>query len=363
MIRPGLSRKMIPAIALFLFLLFHPSAFPVYGEGNREVLAQYKAALAKIDSRGAKIHLEGKYVLSVSANGKLLVERKEELLIARDGEKVLIRHRERIRRRGREVSSKRAITEPGEDIALFSPPDYYTIQSHGSGGPYFLTNRTQINDENSRASASYNYDLLGAPFSLFTQPIVRLLDDPNFVVTGVDPEHGGTSKRWKISFKIKNDSVATKSGSGWFVVDPDLNWALVSFEYHTAKEAKKRSEEVSVVNSTTIGTITYGPLVDGNPMPERIMMTSSMTLSNGQKHQTEQSLEVTSFEWSPYPEEAFTLDYYGLGDLAASTRARAVWRGILLLLGSGALIGLSIYLTKYRNRNKSASPGSNPPSA
>ena len=97
---------MIPAIALFLFLLFHPSAFPVYGEGNREVLAQYKAALAKIDSRGAKIHLEGKYVLSVSANGKLLVERKEELLIARDGEKILIRHRERIRRRGREVSSK-----------------------------------------------------------------------------------------------------------------------------------------------------------------------------------------------------------------------------------------------------------------
>ena len=363
MIRPGLSRKMIPAIALFLFLLFHPSAFPVYGEGNREVLAQYKAALAKIDSRGAKIHLEGKYVLSVSANGKLLVERKEELLIARDGEKILIRHRERIRRRGREVSSKRAITEPGEDIALFSPPDYYTIQSHGSGGPYFLTNRTQINDENSRASASYNYDLLGAPYSLPFQPIDHLLDDPNFVVTGVDPEHGGTSKRWKISFKIKNDSVATKSGSGWFVVDPDLNWALVSFEYHTAKEAKKRSEEVSVVNSTTIGTITYGPLVDGNPMPERIMMTSSMTLSNGQKHQTEQSLEVTSFEWSPYPEEAFTLDYYGLGDLAASTRARAVWRGILLLLGSGALIGLSIYLTKYRNRNKSASPGSNPPSA
>ena len=286
-------------------------------------MAQYKAALARMDARGARTYLEGDQSLTIARNGKTLRERRRSVVIARDGAKVLLRTRHG------------GLAE--EEVELSLPPAYYVIRSRRIGGPYYLPkSQEQIGDGESRTVSAYNDNMLGAPYSLLYHRISQLLKEPGLAITSVQPERSGSKGMWKMSFRMKADSPSLGQGSGWFIVDPDMGWALLSFEFRSA-------EDTTTVSS---GRVSYGRQVDGLPVPKEVE-TTDKTLVGSDTYITKARLDIKKFEWGPYPEEEFTLDYYKLGDLARSTPGGGGARGIVLLLLAALLLGLSIYVKRY----------------
>ena len=316
-----------------------------------QILNQYKVHLKTLEKAGQDSTLKGKHTLTMSMNGKQLINRQEDLMIARNGSNTLLRlsalhphvipkdRTERIRE--------------GEEINLCLPPDTYSIKSAQLGGPYYMPKSGPVDETELKTLAAYNGSFLGAPYSLLSHSIGTLLEDPQFRVTSVTPEKADGGDRWKIAFTSKIDSPSFLPGSGWFIVDPGRHWSLEAFEYRTTPKTAPASKEVAVSTSITRGSVKYGLTAD-LPSVERIEIVDNATMSDRKTYETKEVVEVAKMEWGNYPRDQFSLEYYSLDDLAGTAWKKRVWRAILLGIAAVAFFVISVLIQRRRFRKAAA---------
>lgn len=305
---------------------------------SRAELERYKAALLKADAAWANTYVRGTRTVMTSRTGSPERRQTRSLTIARNGEKILVRMGpvDRGPRPG-EASA-------GESLDIMVPPMIYSLQNHEPGGAFYATNIERVNPRSGYSLDYYNYTFLDAPHALAEVPIRRLLDSPGFTVNSI--EHDG--ERRKISFSgTLSDSDPLRT-TGWFLVDPDRGWSVVEYEFRGQAPRSAKPQDVFIQSSTTRGSVRYGPPVDGRSRPEHVELKVDSILSNKILFSSSQLFDIEEYQWKVVPEREFTLEYYGLGDLARPVGSRNHLLFILIAIAVLATIASVVLRRLYR---------------
>jgi hypothetical protein len=182
---------------------------------------------------------------------------------------------------------------------------------------------------------------LNAPFSLYVWPVSSIFAEQRLAVHDVSRVSEGKLQLLKVRFERKPDSKGAGGFNGWFLVSPDEAWVLRSYEYTDKNGIFVR------------GSIEYGDIEGGVPVPKRIVHAKGTAESSAPTQVT--TYEFDEFNFADVPDSEFTLSAFGLPELRSSSggseRNPARWLFAIACLGIVTAVALKTASSRLRARN------------
>ena len=100
--------------------------------------------------------------------------------------------------------------------------------------------------------------------------------------------------------------------TGWFLVDPAHNWAVVE---HEVKKNDLVNPKDKQVNEVISGSVRYSNREGCTLFPEDVSLTILSLLPDGRKFERRYQFQLEECSTDPIPDSEFTLAAYGLGDV------------------------------------------------
>ncbi|MGC8641838.1 MAG: hypothetical protein ACP5XB_18385 [Isosphaeraceae bacterium] len=319
-----------------------------------KILDRYKAELKRSKASCSHIYATGSLTVEVASNGRARTNSKHEIKIIQDGARALLRESP-LGGELRATPSGRSV-----EVKILDPPSLYAIASGKRDGPFYPRVIGSVNQEASRrvadSLAHYTESLLKAPFSLLDESILSLLGSSQVTVTSVSPETAPNGKQWRFSFSRRTTDEATGPTTGWWVVDPDNGWALV--RYHCQTVRHRGTDSPIVQDGAWDGTVIYGTATDSRPQPARVELEQDVTTKQA-SYRLKETFAIDDYRYAEYPNRSeFSLDYYGLGDLAGTHHYNL---RLALLLMAVSAVAMVIWMILKRKIRACTPKGQTPP--
>lgn len=183
--------------------------------------------------------------------------------------------------------------------------------------------------------------LLRAPFNYFEMPLREFLSMPETSIQDIKEETVAGKQLMRVMLRTKalTEYLQQKGVDrleGWLLFDPQLYWALQSFEI-------KQLKENSVVHLHIKETLDYGDAIDGMPILRSVRR--EVFDGKGYRGRAEEAL-IKSVIFGPTPGEEFTLKGCGFAELTEGDGIR--W--LPTLLWSAAIAFLALILIRILHR-------------
>ncbi len=341
MLRKVIRLVLITASCLALPICW--SCFSAVAEVPDPVFVKYKSFLEQLDLN--KVTAFGAGVASRDVIDPPTPQTRKQFLIARNGDKSLFWEQ------GINDSDDKSKPPPGERYRFYKDHIFYQVDSSVPGGPYYASNIGPIQKGQRGTLDFYTKDLLCAPYRLFSQPILSLINDSNFAVLKIEQAVPPRNHQWKFFFKYKFATRSVKNeASGSFTVDPENSWSVTSFESVVLNQQEADPKEAAMMNSRTRTDILYGSPIAGKPLLDQVKTRVESKFIDGRPYIVEHEYKFNDFQWRAYSPEAFTLAHYGLGDLEPDTRNDFV-RNVLSLF-AGILMVSGMYVVIWKAKRK-----------
>lgn len=286
------------------------------------VLAEYPAALARLEAAFARVHGSGTRVevrLDAADDDGQGVTTSDSFAVDRDHKK-LVRVREEDDSRKTDFE-RVSCANPNYSFILTrsSRPDPRIVTSLGGAG--------DVPEEITDFAQRY----LAAPYSVFQwEPISKVFADPTFALESVRDVSDGGRNLLRIEFTYRPDQ-EYPAIPAWILVSPDEGWVLRQFEGGFGRNS----------DILRAGVVEYEVNPKGDiPIPRRVTFT----------HPTYRySFDFERFAFGPTPEREFTLNDFGLPEVG-TTAPRDGWPTAYWLFGLAAVAFATSLVLRHTSR-------------
>jgi hypothetical protein len=213
-----------------------------------------------------------------------------------------------------------------------------------------LTSLENSQDGRSNEGVTMTHSLsvyLGAPYSMWVRTLSSLFSEEGFSVRAVSPISHRDKQMLKIEFDRKPSTKAKAKANGrgdyqgWLVVSLDEAWVLYSYEY------------MDKARNAWRGTVEYGEVRRGIPVPKRVVHTIEGAKEDGLRSQLTYDFDEISLV--DVPDRDFTLAAFGFPEFSQTSgrpgRSLGPWLLTLSVLAMAAAIILKVASSRIQSKD------------
>ena len=180
---------------------------------------------------------------------------------------------------------------------------------------------------------------LDAPFIPFF--VSLLITDEAFSVRAVSRVVGEQGRMLKVDFASKPTTKGQREMHGWLVVSPEQAWVLRSYEFSNS------------LGTTYAGTIEYGEVQRGVPVPKRVVHTVRPPGGGSNGMRTEYNFDEISLV-DDVPDRDFTLAAFGFPEPGSPKPRRtgrpALWLFVFACVAMAAAVALKSAASRLQRK-------------